>query len=282
MKLDVKGKPSNGKVYGLVDELPDRIDAITWFFPQFVAEMALADLKRSAPADLPGYPKNVVLRRYGDPGSDSTVGMIVPGYAHSRKLKANDAQRMILYVKAKKLAAGAVPSDESSAFFRAAEVLEAFSPWTMATLPIELSRTFAGIRSRRVTRKEVLSVEKRRKADMARTGAALAQLAQTGIELKRAHPVLLTRRVTQDLAFEVLRREFGINAPHVAHWRPAIRNAKRTYPRQVLKRWMLRWFAVSTEKRWRSRGKPLKLDRTSTLRGLQEFQGHIARTALRG
>ena len=44
MKLDIKGKPSNGKVYGLVDELPDRIDAITWFFPQFIAEMAIMEL----------------------------------------------------------------------------------------------------------------------------------------------------------------------------------------------------------------------------------------------
>lgn len=280
MKFEVKQKSKNKQVYQLVKELPERVDAITYFFPQFIAEMVLEDVRRSAPEDIPGYPKNLVLRRYDDPLSDSAVGIVVPGYSHSKRLRSEESRRTILLVTAKDPPRGAALSDSAKAKFSAAEVLQKFSPWTMATLPVELDRRFASIRSRRVLRREALRVEERRKADM--SGEAGASLRATGVELRRAHPVLLSRRVTEDLAFEVLRREFGINAPHVAHWRPAIRNAKRTYPRKVLKRWMLRWFAVATEKRWRSRGKPLKRDKVSTLRGLQEFQGYIARTALRG
>lgn len=262
MKFTFKTDTNFVRVHGLVNELPERVEGIIHHFPEQIAKMMLQDLVGKAPKDIPGYPKMLQLRRLDLPVADSTVGLIVPGYEHSYRLRPSDVMNTVLYVRSK-VRAGAAPDP-------AVVILSNHNPWTMGTLPFEPHRRQASLMSRRVTRREVLKIEKKRMAE--REGID-KELEDLGIKPSRFHPTLLSRRVSRDIAFEVLRREFGIEVKPHAHWRPALGAAKKKYPRRVMKM-MIRWLAVPSESRWKRRS-AMKVEKATAAKRVRDFQQFI-------
>jgi hypothetical protein len=263
MEFFLKQDAYNKKIYDLVKELPLRVEAIISHFPDEIAELVYTELRKNAPKGIQNYPKMLKLRKIDVPGVDSTVGIVVPGYEHSYRLRMSDVKDTVLYVKPKEYKGR--PMDPG------AMVLARRNPWTMATLPYEPHRRDASIRSRKVSMREVNKIGAQRKADLPQVKN---ELKEAGVEMKRLHGALIQRRVTRDIAFEVLRKEFGINTKHQAHWRPAIRAARRRYVTKVLKK-LVRWLTVPSERRWKTEV-VTQQEKASTVRRIKGFQDHIA------
>jgi hypothetical protein len=264
MEFSVKQDAYNKQVYKLVKELQKRVDAIMGAVPLRVAEEILEDVKRGAPKDIPGYPKMLHLARVDMRGLESVIMITVPGYAYSFRLRMADVPTTVLYVKPREF--------KSRELDPGAVILAKYNPWTMGTLPYEPNRMEASITSRQVSPREVQTVEKQRQADRPKVDE---ELKKAGKKVGRPHATLLQRRVSRDIAYEVLRREFGINTKGVAHWRPAVRAARSRYVPMVLRK-LVRWLTVPSERRWKRRV-TLPKEKTSTVRKVQAFQGYIAR-----
>jgi len=263
MEFSFKQDAYNKKVYQLVDELPLRVEAIITHFPDMIAELVYEELLKTAPRDIRNYPEMLELRQMNVPGMDSTVGIIVPGYEHSQRLRTTDVQDTVLYVKPRQY--------KDRQLDPGAVILAKRNPWTMTTLPYEPQSQEASIKSRKVSVREAREIESKRKADLQQ---GKTELKEAGVEVKRAHPTLIRRRVSRDIAFEVLRKEFGINTRHRAHWRPAIRSAKRRYVKIVMRK-LVRWLTVPSERRWKTEVVTPQ-EKTSTVRRIQRFQDYIA------
>jgi hypothetical protein len=260
--LTITQKRQNFRIYKMMEEEPRRVQSIIDHYSMSVAKAALPVLQGMAPRDIPRYADLLQAVRF-KLGNIQAAGIMVPGYARHARLTERDAQRTVLFIKPK-MKGGAAMDPASVVLWRS-------NPWTMETLPFEPSKRVATIISRRVRAKETYAVEQARTAQRAQIDRELRTL---GVTIQRKHPVLLERRVERDLAWEILRREFGIgDSPHVAHWRPAMRYAKTTLAKQVLKGY-LRWLTVPSEKRWRKplQGKPGKV---SDVRRALAFQSHI-------
>lgn len=264
MKLGIRFKPRDKrKMQDLIRKLDVRVEAIIRHFPHEIAKLYLEDIQSMAPEDIPGYPKMLKLRELKHSDADSVFGVVAPGYAHSSRLRGGDAKVTTIWVKARVYQGEQDPG---------AIILARHSPWTMDTLPYEPEKLWASLVSRRVTESEatrVVATQKKNRELVKR------QLADANVRYTpRSHPVLLQRRVSRDIAFEVLRREFGLTKPHVAHWRPALRRARTSHVTAVLKK-MLRWFTVPSERRW-ERDVVAKPERASTAKRVREFQDRIA------
>lgn len=263
MKLTIENQRKNKRVYDLVDELPDRVQAIIEHFPGLVAADFLEDVAARAPKGIERYPKMLQLRKMELKGVDSVAGIIAPGYEQSKRLRAADVTDTVIYVKPRSIG-GAAPD-------AAASILAEHNPWTMSTLPFEPKKEQASLTSRRVSVKEVSKIEQRRSDERASVDLKLKEI---GVVPARSHPTLIKRRVTRDIAFEVLRAEFGINAQHRAHLRPALVRVKKKHVRFHMKK-LIRWLAVPSERRWKRRVQ-IRPEKASTARRLKEFQDHIA------
>lgn len=265
MRFTVGLRPRDRKILQFfIPSLPARIEAVMRHFPHEMAKLYLEDLKTTAPGDIPGYPKMLKVRELKLPGIKSTFGVVAPGYAHSARLRGSDAKVTAIWVRPKTYQGEVDPG---------VVVLARHNPWTMDTLPYEPERRHASLVSRRVTEREVQAIMAKKKLGQE---TVKRDLAAVGIrKTARTHAVLLTRRVSRDIAFEVLRREFGLTQPHVAHWRPALKRARSLHVTQVLKK-MQRWLTVPGEQRWQ-RDVEAKPERAATAKRVKEFQDRIAK-----
>lgn len=260
MRLFIRQKPSNRYAYKVVDELPERIQAIIEKMPLWAAEEFLEQLMRRGPQDIPNYLKKLRIHRFRDPKADHVFGVVLPGYEHSHKLTLDDVSQTIIYVTQRRKAR---PD-------RGVEVLERYNPWTMGTLPYDPGRA-AAITSRKVTEREVGLIRDRRTRDRSRVDPELREL---GIEVSRSHPTLLSRKVSRDIVFEALRREFGVAGnPHQPHLRSSLRAVQNTAIPRLFRTRMMRYLSVSTEQRWKKpvRVKMGKASIPRRVRALQDF-----------
>lgn len=263
LSFQVTQRAQNQRIYKLADEMRRRVEAIEENYSFDLAKALLPILRGMAPSDIPNYAKLLTVRRVRLRGMAGVAMIGLPAYAHRRRLTQADAPRTVLYVKPK-LAGGKTMDPAAVTLWRS-------NPWTMDTLPYEPSKRVAQIISRRVSLKDAEKIEAMRMAERPRIEA---ELRTHGIESFRRNKVLLDQRVTVDLAYEVLRREFGLgDAPHVSHWRPAVRYVKTVLAKQQLKKY-LRWLAVPSERRWK---RPLvaKTGKVSDIRKVQRFQRYI-------
>jgi hypothetical protein len=249
----------------LAPTLPDRVDSVIEHFTFEIAKAFLDDIQASAPEDIPGYPDMLIVNRIPIKQGEIThaFGVMAPGNAHQMRLRGTDAKVMAIWVR---------PKTHQGKQDPGAIVLARHNPWTMDTLPYEPKRLWASLIARKVTEREVGQIIGMKQAG--REGVK-RELADAGIKIPaRVHAVLLTRRVSRDIAFEVLRREFGLTRPHVAHWRPALKRARSLHTTFWLKR-MLRWVSVPSEKRW-ERPVVVKPGKASAAKRVVEFQNRIA------
>lgn len=117
------------------------------------------------------------------------------------------------------------PKKKSGRIDPVAAVLIEYQPWTVETLPFDLSDKVATIFTRKVTKREVLQVGTARKADLPDVQRKLTEL---GISPK-AQQTDIPKEVSAvpDLTYTALRLEYGLGKTKaVAHWRPAVRGAR--------------------------------------------------------
>lgn len=257
-----KEKPDNKLAYKLVDEWQERLEAFIAALPQDVAKDVHLDVMKLAPDDIPKYPEMLKVVQFPDQQGWKVVGVLPPGWNYSQRLRASDIQRTVLYILPK-LRGGKVVSE-------AAVVLERNNPWTMDTLPYEPRKDEASIRARRIDEGLVKKVEEERKADKARV---ISELRSLGVPIRATGKVLLERRVSRDIAFEVLRREKGIGMPGKAHWRPAVRAIYTQHFKKAMEELGL-WMVDPENGQWKER-RNLPPEVASVLKRVQEFQDRI-------
>jgi hypothetical protein len=192
------------------------------------------------------------------------TAILPPGWASSQRLRSVDVKRTVLYVRPK-VTGGKVVEP-------ATVVLERSNPWTMDTLPYEPSRFEASMLSRRVTEQEARVIESRRREELPDIRRELKDL---GVTLRPAGKVVLSRRVTRDIAFEVLRYEFGIPPmPGRSHWRPAIRMVPNTITKKALKS-LERWISSPQDAGFKT-AEDLPYEKASVAKRLRRFQDLVA------
>lgn len=266
IKFRIKQDNRNRDIYDLMSQLPDRVESIIDRVPRIVADQIREDVVRAAPDAIPGYPGMLRVLRYKVRGTDSAAGVTAASVSHYYHLRSRDVTRTVVYVHPKEIRGETDPG---------AEVLARVNPWTMNTLPYEPKKHEADLVSRRVSEREVSIIEQRRASD--RRQGLDNELVALGKRLERKARPLIARKVVRDLAFEVLRYEFGLGGfPLIMHWRPAIRAARSRGIRGAMER-MLRWYAVPGEQRWR-RYEIAKEGRPSDVRRVQKFQDLVAST----
>lgn len=263
MKLTVKQSPKNKRPMKLVEQLPERIAAIVKTFPQLIAADVLKMVQSGAPTDIEGYPDMLKVKDLPSIQGWELTAILPPGWASSQRLRSIDVKRTVLYVRPK--VKGGVVVEPATV------VLERNNPWTMDTLPYEPSRFEASMLSRRVTEKEARQIEMWRREDLR---AIRIELKDLGVQLRPPAKVLLSRRVTRDIAFEVLRYEFGI-APIQgrAHWKPALRTVPNIGVKKALKE-LEDWLAKPSDLGYRS-AEDLPYEKASVVKRIQRFQNLV-------
>ena len=259
MKITVRPNPRNNRTMKLVNQLGDRVEAIIQALPQRVAEQVLYRIQSGAPKDIDGYPDMLRVRDIPTQDGWQLTAIIPPGWVFSQRLRQIDAKRTVLYVRPKVV--GGVVVDEG------AVVLERWNPWTMDTLPYEPDRRSASIMSRRITEREARPIESEKRRILPDVRNELKSL---GVTLRPKGKVTLSRRVTRDLTFEILRYEFGI--PPVtgrAHWKPAIRQVPMIAKNEL--KALEDWFSKPSNETYRA-GSNLPFEKASVIKRVQRFQ----------
>ena len=262
LKFFIKPDPENKLAWKLTSEWQERLEAFQLALPQDVAKDVHLDITKLAPTDIPKYPDMLKVVQFPRQGDWRIIGVVPPGWNYSQRLKTSDAQRTILDI-APKMRGGEVVS-------QAAVVLARNNPWTMQTLPYEPKKEEASIRARRVDEKYVQVVEKKIEA---RKAVIIQELRSLGVPIRETGKVLLQRRVSRDIAFEVLRREKGIGMPGKAHWRPAVRAVYTQHIKSALRE-LGQWMSDPENEEWRE-DRNLPIEAASIIKRLQEFQDRI-------
>jgi len=263
LDLIISEERSNREVRRLMSEMPKRLEAFQKALPQRVARRLMNEIEGKAPSDIEGYPDCLKLCTVQVSGGWDVCGILASGRAGSQKLRSVDAQRTVLYVRPK--------ARGDKAVSEAAVVLSRYNPWTMDTLPHEPSKREAEMISRRVTEREGRRVESARRRDLP---GVLQQLRPMGVQLRPKGQVVLSGRVTRDLAFEVLRREFGWPpVPGHAHWRPALGGIMN-----IIRKEIAALFPMISDPSDRSfeEVRDLQVEKASTAKKVQEFQDLVA------
>lgn len=266
MKFQVTSVHRNVIVKELLDEWPARLKAFVEALPAMLGKDLLDAVKQGAPSDIEGYPDMLRLVRFQEIEGWGVVGAVPPGWAFSQRLRSVDVKRTVLYVRPKVLR-GIVIS-------QAAVVLERNNPWTLGTLPYEPKRHEASLMSRRVSEREATEIEKRRQADMQSIRNELRGLP--GVQLRPEGDIKITRRVSRDIAFEVVRREFGYNMPGKAHWRPATRQLREAFLKRAMAE-LFPWVSDPSNTKWKSGADDLPQERAGVAKRVQDFQDLVAR-----
>ena len=262
LEFHFKEDKKNKLAYKLAEEWDERLEAFIDALPRKVAQDVYTDVTKLAPSDIPKYPDMLKVVEFPKQGDWRIVGIIPPGWNFSQRLKTSDAQRTVIYVLPK-MRAGEVVSEASV-------VLERNNPWTMSTLPYEPGRSEASIRSRRIDADMVKDIEQQRMFDRREV---VRELRGLGVPIRPAGKVLLERRVSRDLAFEILRREKGIGVPGKAHWRPAVRAIYTQHFKNAMEELGV-WMADPENEDWKQR-ENLPAEVPSVIKRLQEFQDRI-------
>ncbi len=167
-------------------------------------------VKKLAPKEVGGvknYAKGLTVATVqGEEGN--TVAIILPEV--KRELTEEDNEDTVVLIDTK-------PYSPTSA-----KILQSFQPWPVALLPFQPSGRGVTVISRQVSRREVARLSVRILSKRASIESALKKSGVRGAKVETSKKAAGTE-VTDDLAFSVLRREFGFADKSEPHWRPAIK-----------------------------------------------------------
>jgi hypothetical protein len=145
-----------------------------------------------------------------------------------RRVRQVDAPKTVLYVRSKNRLRRVKPE---------IEILEKYSPWTLQTIPFMPKRGDALVITRRVSKREIVAIEKKRLKDRPKWRRELDREGHR--EVKKDNKLKFPQKAhgMPDVAFEVLRLEFGLGGVKgKPHWRPSIRQLKTTGFKSMLRR----------------------------------------------
>lgn len=203
-KLQIGLTQSSEQLVGMIQrEWPARAKAMARMVAQTAAERTLDTVA----AEMPQFASSLKLRKVSGLGAGA-YGFVVDVDSPPVALNKLKAETTILHVRINRLLAR-IPQD--------VQVLADYSPWTSDTLPFVPSSRIATLVSRKVTQAVVDRVadDRRRDAHLWRVA-----LAREGVRAKYPEG---PAHAAPDVAFESLRREFGLGGePSSPHWRPAV------------------------------------------------------------
>lgn len=239
MRLNIREMRGNKHVWKLLEQWPERIEAITTAMPQIVARQILAEIQATAPTGIAKYPDMLGVYELPREKGWAQAAVAPPPSVFYQRIPASEYVRTILYVEPKVVAG---VSDES------AVVLSRENPWTANTLPFEPSQEIARVVTRQV---KTLEVERREMELKKALPKVKAELKELGVAIRqKSQPI--KRKVIRDYAFEIIRREFSI--PPVtgkAHWRPALRKISTEFAPRAFDE-LYEWFADPANREWKS------------------------------
>lgn len=192
-------------------ELIKRARAVKKFVTHRVAMSALEDIKGSAPTDIEYAKYLEVLRVTGA----QNIGYVIAYLGKGEELDEKDPATTVYYFKPMKR--------KMNKMAGVANVLKKYGPFAKDMLPIDIDSKNMIVIYRDVSTREVEKIRIRNRNEA--KGLRL-DLAKVGAKMKPESTDESKGRefeVFSDLAFKVLRREYGIEAKSTPHWRPAIR-----------------------------------------------------------
>jgi len=223
-EFTMREDPRNRLTKQFLAELPERIPVFLQQLVRNVATEALEVLLQHAPSDIEKYPDILAVRQLPSKDGWEIVGVLPESWVFTKRMRSVDVPRSVLYVDPK-MHRG-VAKDEGAA------LLARHNPWTLQTLPYEPSKKAARIFVRQAQERQVRVIEEERKRDLP---AIKTHLRELGVQYLPRTTSLLVNRVTVDLAYEVMRREFGTNTKPVPHWRPMFSASKKLLKREYLR-----------------------------------------------
>jgi hypothetical protein len=223
-----------------------------------MATEGLQQLRRLAPADMAGYAESL---EAGEGRKDGVFCGVVWMPPRKARLVSADAPVTALYVKPGRSAKGDM--------LQAMQLLEELGPWTMESIPYYPKPAEGLVVSRKVTKQEVMKLVARQRKERPELEK---QLVALGITVKPMVAVPPEQPVMQDVAFEVLRREFGIQGPAQPHFRPMQRSMVRGAERLVGR--LAAVLQDPKNQRWRSE-KRLPVVQGQVLEAIGSFQSRV-------
>lgn len=204
-------KPANLKAY--LRSLNDRMAALKTLIVQEAAAAFLDDVKDAAQGDKSGgYAQLLKLRRIRVNDKNAKFMVMV-----------SEANKPIRHVKPEAVYYYRSPTGANTPLLG---VLKKYEPYTKAYLPLAADPKRYRLIFKLVTGDEVEEVEARLAVEF---GSVVAELMTTKVDPSRIlHPgnASLDTKAVENLAFRVIREEFGINANRRPVWRPAIEKFK--------------------------------------------------------
>lgn len=212
MKIEVHSAQFD-EAYALVQQWQRRVRAVRRQFLYYAVQKTYDDLLGYLPSDRKELRASLRMQKIrGLP--DSVDGYVIHSAPKGRAIAQAESENAVVYVAAKSNLMRSVPKETS--------LLEAYSPWTVDTLPYPPDQKTANVISRRVSKREVNRVRQMRLRDRPKWRREMIKdgirVYQRGLEPKARETLTVP-----DTAFESLRLEFGLGGePSKPHWRKAI------------------------------------------------------------
>jgi len=170
--------------------------------------LMLKEIQRTAPDDVGGVRDYAKSLKVGIVESGRTPVVMIFMEDVKRKLTEDDSEDTVVYVS----------TEERSP--ASAKVIQSYQPWPSALLPFQPSGRGVTVVSRQVSRSEISRISARILSKRASIESALNRAGARGAKIQKGNNGVGTE-VSEDLAFSVLRREFGLGDKSEPHWRPA-------------------------------------------------------------
>ncbi len=256
----VKEAPGNRLVKKYLRELPQRMEAAGTMLSHAAAAMVVAEIRKTAPdiAGFDDYRESVVLRQVL--GEVSEFAVVVEANA-AGTLNEDDAPTTVLSFAFLNASAD-VHSEE-------ARMLVMAGPWPADMVPFRAPRGELKVSSKRLTVVEVNALRNRLREswkDLKR------EAAKRGLEMPKKPESYVGQKVNKNIAFQVLRSEFGVGEPLQPHWRPAVRKVKKAFPK--LWETIRRTVADPSYSGWRARLAEEAMS-SQNLRDVVDFQDRL-------
>ncbi len=219
--FSVKAGRGNAKVEQLVRELPRRVEAALSMLSYEAAQLMLEEVRRRAPQipGVPDYVDRLVIRSLND-GLSHAFSVGVEGDEGQNRLESDKLDTTVIRFTPLE---GRDQTNES-------KFLVLAGPWPADLVPFRPPHGQLRVEALHVSEMETRKLRNR----LRETWPALVKEAQKyGLKLLEPGTSFAEQEVGRNLAFQVLRAEFGIGGPVSAHWRPAIRLVKQKLPTLV-------------------------------------------------
>jgi len=155
-------------------------------------------------------------------GDPVLAGVIHPGVVRTVTDVSDERNQLVYVVPRKKSQAPTQSGGSRPRSDKWVVILSLYNPWPSNMLPVKIT-TEAKLVSRKVSEAEINRRVLKLKGQAPEIEERLRGSGLRNVSIGQDSSALEGSEVQEDLAFSVLRTEFGYNEPQRAHWRPALR-----------------------------------------------------------